>query len=97
MKGLVLSLIRHERITTTDARARELRPIIEKLVTKAKDNSVNSRRLVLSRLYNRHPETKKLFDELAPKYAERAGGYTRILKLPRRKGDAAAMALIEFV
>lgn len=97
MKGLVISLVRHERITTTEAKARELRPYMEKLVTKAKTNTVASKRMVLARVYNSPTATKKLFDVLAPKYADRKGGYTRILKLPVRKSDASKMAIIEFV
>lgn len=97
MKSLALSLIIHERITTTAAKAKELRPYIERLVTRAKHKDVAAKRIVQARLLNRRTETKKLFDEIAPRYLERKGGYTRILKLPQRKGDASKMALIEFV
>ena len=97
LKSLALSLINEERITTTEAKAKELRPFIEKLVTKAKEDTLNAKRVVVSRLMNRRPEAKKLTDTIAPRYAERAGGYTRILKLPRRLGDGSKMALIEFV
>lgn len=97
MKGLALSLIEHGRITTTDAKARELRPYMDKLVTKAKAGELSDRRLVISRLMNRDEAAAKLFDEIAPKYSDRVGGYTRIIKLPPRKSDASPMALIEFV
>jgi large subunit ribosomal protein L17 len=97
LKSLALALITHGRIETTEAKAKELRPYVEKLVTKAKDNSIASKRLVVSRLMNRKEESAKLFDEIAPKYKDQKGGYTRIMKLPQRQGDAAKMALIEFV
>ncbi len=97
MKSLALSLIKHERITTTEAKAKELRPYVEKLVTRAKKNDLASRRAITARLMNRSSETKKLFDEITPKYAKRSGGYTRVLKLPQRKSDASPMAIIEFV
>ncbi len=97
LKSLALALINHGRIETTEAKAKELRPYVEKLVTKAKDNSVASKRLIIPRLMNRKEESKKLFEEIAPKYKDQKGGYTRIMKLPQRQGDAAKMALIEFV
>lgn len=97
MKSLALALIEHGRIETTEAKAKELRPYIEKIVTKSKTNDVASKRLITSRLMNNKDATKKLFGEIAPKYMDQLGGYTRIMKLPPRKGDAAKMALIEFV
>lgn len=97
LKGLALSLIAHGKIETTEAKAKELRPFIEKLVTKAKVGTVASRRLVIARLYNLTSEASKLIDEIAPKYKGQNGGYTRIIKLPRRQGDASKMALIEFI
>jgi large subunit ribosomal protein L17 len=97
LKSLALSLIVHGRIKTTEAKAKELRPMIEKLVTRAKKNDVVSRRVIMSRLMNRAPETKKLVEEIAPRFADVSGGYTRIMKLPNRKSDGARMALIEFV
>ena len=82
----------------TLAKAKELRPAIEKLVTKSKLDSVARRRFVLSRLgNNNNAELKKLFTEIAPKFVERAGGYTRVLKLAPRSSDASPMAIIEFV
>lgn len=97
IKGLLLSLISHGKIETTLAKAKELRPEIEKLVTKCKKGDVSSRRMVVSKLYGRKSEANKLFDEITPKYKDRDGGYTRIIKLPRRAGDASKLAIIEFV
>jgi large subunit ribosomal protein L17 len=97
LKGLMLSLIAHGRIETTEAKAKEVRPAIEKLVTKANVGTLASRRLVISRLYNLNSEATKLIDTIAPKYKGRTGGYTRITKLPRRAGDASKMAVIEFI
>jgi large subunit ribosomal protein L17 len=82
----MLSLIAHGRIETTEAKAKEVRPAIEKLVTKANVGTLASRRLVISRLYNLQAEAAKLIDTIAPKY-----------KLPRRAGDASKMAVIEFI
>lgn len=96
MRSLARNLIRDTRIQTTAAKAKELRPYVEKLVTKAKSDTVASRRLINSRIMGA-TETKKLFVEIAPKYKERKGGYIRIVKLPNRDLDGAQMALIEFV
>src|SRR4051812_27247333 len=96
MRSLARNLINEGRITTTLAKAKSLRPVVEKLVTKAKSGTLASRRLVISRVQG-EKETKVLFDTIAKKYADRKGGYTRIIKLPRRELDAAEMALIEFV
>ena len=97
IKTLALNLIVREKIKTTEPKAKELRPFIEKLVTQAKSGDSATRRLIISKLSNRRPEVKKLFDVIAPKYADRKGGYTRVLKLGVRKSDGAAMAVIEFV
>ena len=97
VRGLLINLIRHGRIETTEARAKEIRPFVEKLVTLAKEDTVARRRLIMSRLINQEPETKKLFSEYAPKYKDVAGGYTRIIRLPYRISDGAAKAIIEFV
>jgi large subunit ribosomal protein L17 len=96
MISLMCNLIRDTRIKTTTAKAKELRPMIEKLVTKAKVSTVASRRLVNSRIKS-PDQTKKLFETIAPKYADRAGGYTRIIRLPNRDLDNSPMSLIEFV
>jgi large subunit ribosomal protein L17 len=96
MRSLACNLIRDTKIRTTLAKAKELRPYVEKLVTKAKVTTVASRRLVNSKIHS-VDETKKLFDTVAPKYMTRAGGYTRIVKLPNRDLDGSPMALIEFV
>jgi large subunit ribosomal protein L17 len=97
LKGLVLSLIAHGKIETTEAKAKELRPFVEKIITKANVGTLASKRQVISGLYNLTAEANKLIKEIAPKYKERAGGYTRITKLPRRQGDASKMAVIEFI
>ncbi|MFT6829491.1 MAG: large subunit ribosomal protein L17 [Candidatus Paceibacteria bacterium] len=97
IRSLAVALITHSSIKTTEARAKELRPYIEKLITKAKPSDLAARRLICSRLGNQETLANKLVDEIAPQYAERAGGYTRITKLPNRKGDASPMAIIEFV
>lgn len=96
MRSLARNLIRDSRIRTTVAKAKELRPYVEKLVTKAKVPTVASRRVVNSKLQG-VTETKKLFETLAPKYIDRKGGYTRIIRLGNRDLDGSPMALIEFV
>jgi len=97
LRSLALSLILHEKIQTTEARAKELRPFIEKIVTKSKNDTLAARRLVLRRLGNSNSATRKLFETLGPKYKDRGGGYTRITKLATKKADARHMAQIEFV
>lgn len=96
MRSLARNLIRDNRIKTTLAKAKELRPFVEKLVTRAKTGTVASRRLVSSRIHGA-AETKKLFGEVAVKYASRSGGYTRIVRMPNRDLDGSPMALIEFI
>jgi large subunit ribosomal protein L17 len=96
MRSLARNLIRDEKITTTLAKAKALRPYVEKLVTRARTGTIASRRLITGQISGA-PEVKKLVDTIAPKYKGRAGGYTRIVKLPSRKLDAAPMAMIEFV
>jgi large subunit ribosomal protein L17 len=86
-----------EKIKTTEPKAKELRPFMEKLVTRAKGGNMATRRLIAAKLSNKGKEVKKLFDIIAPKYADKKGGYTRILKLGARKSDGAKMAVIEFV
>ena len=90
------SLIEHERIRTTMAKAKELRPLAEKMITQGKRDSLHARRLV-RRWVDDRSLIKKLFDDIAPRFAERPGGYTRIVKLGPRLGDAAEMAILEFV
>jgi large subunit ribosomal protein L17 len=97
LKGLMLSLISHGKIETSEAKAKEIRPFIEKLITKANEGTLHSRRLVIARLYNRKSEGSKLIDTIAPKYKGRSGGYTRVMKLGARAGDASKMAVIEFI
>lgn len=97
VRGLLVNLIRHGKIETTLARAKEIRPFVEKLVTLAKEDTVARRRLVMSRLMNQEIETGKLFSEYAPKFKDVTGGYTRIIKLPTRLADGAKKAVIEFV
>jgi len=97
MRSLARALIIEGRITTTEPKAKALRPFVERLVTIGRNNDVAARRLIAARLGGRAPEAKKVVDEIAPKYASRAGGYTRILKHAPRLSDGAAMATIEFV
>jgi large subunit ribosomal protein L17 len=97
IRSLAVALLTHEKITTTEARAKELRPYIEKMVTKAKRANLATRRMICARLGNQETLANKMVDEIAPRYKERDGGYTRITKLPQRQGDAAKMAVIEFV
>lgn len=96
MANLVASLIAAEAITTTEAKAKAMRPIAEKMITKAKKGGVHNHRQVVRFLGDREMATK-LFDEIGPRYVERPGGYTRILKLNPRTGDNAPMARIELV
>ncbi len=96
LSNLAASLIQEERITTTETRATMLRPYVEKMVTKARRGDLHSRRLVLKKMQNNDAVTK-LFDDVAPRYEGREGGYTRIVKLGPRRGDGTEMAIIEFV
>ena len=95
-RNMAVSLIEHESIKTTIAKAKELRRVVEPLITLAKRDSVANRRLAFARIRS-SAAVAKLFVELAPRYGERPGGYTRILKCGQRSGDAAPMAYIEFV
>ena len=96
LRGLVAELIIHERITTTLAKAKETRAIAEKLITHGKKGSLHHRRLALAQVPNSRV-IAKVFDDVAGRYTERQGGYTRVLKLGPRNGDAAEMAIIELV
>jgi large subunit ribosomal protein L17 len=95
-RNMAAALIKHEQITTTTAKAKELRPYVEKLVTLAKKGGLSNRRLAHSRLLD-DTQLIKLFDVLAPRYAKRDGGYTRVIKAGLRASDAAPIAIIEFV
>ncbi|MDE6481916.1 MAG: 50S ribosomal protein L17 [Alphaproteobacteria bacterium] len=96
--GLAKNLIEKEQIKTTLPKAKDLRRVVEKLITRAKVDSVANRRLIASELGNGSEKTvKKLFEVLGPRYAQRPGGYTRVLKAGFRYGDAAPMAIIELV
>ncbi len=94
--NMAASLIKHEQIVTTLPKAKELRPIVEKLVTLAKRGDLHARRLAVSRVRD-EAMVKKLFDTLAPRYKDRSGGYTRVMKAGYRYGDSAPVAVIEFV
>lgn len=94
LRNMATSLFRHERIRTTQAKAKELRPFAEKLITLARDDDVHSRRRVRRHIADREV-LGKLFDDIGPRYAGQDGGYTRVLKLGARKGDGAELALIE--
>ncbi|HLU26673.1 MAG TPA: 50S ribosomal protein L17 [Longimicrobiales bacterium] len=96
LRNLATSLILHGRIETTVAKAKELRRYAEPLITKAKRGDLHSRRLVARKIQDR-TALAKLFNELGPRYAERPGGYTRVLQLGHRAGDAADVAIIELV
>ena len=96
LRNLATSLFRHERIETTTAKAKELRPYAERLITLARRGDLHARRLVARKIQDREV-LGKLFDEISARYTERPGGYTRILKLGNRKGDAAEISLIELV
>ena len=93
LRNLVTSLFRDERINTTEARAKEVRSIAEKLVSIAKRGDLAARRQALAYIYEEEV-VRKLFDSIAPKYAERSGGYTRIIKAGQRRGDAAQMVIL---
>jgi large subunit ribosomal protein L17 len=93
---MATSLFLHERIETTTAKAKELRPYAERLITLARRGDVHARRLAAMKIQDRQV-LAKLFGDIAPRYMERPGGYTRVLKLGNRKGDAAEMSLIELV
>ncbi|MBV9044680.1 MAG: 50S ribosomal protein L17 [Alphaproteobacteria bacterium] len=94
--NMAAALIKHEQIKTTLPKAKELRPVVEKLVTLSRKNNLHARRQALSTIRD-EAQVKKLFEVLGPRYAKRPGGYTRVLKAGFRHGDNAAMAFIEFV
>ncbi len=96
LRNMVTSLFRHGRIETTTAKAKELRPYAERLITLAKRGDLHARRLAATKIQDREV-LGTLFDDIGPRFSERPGGYTRVLKLGNRKGDAAEMSLIELV
>lgn len=96
MANLATDLFMHERVTTTEAKAKALRPVAEKLITKARKGDLHSRRVVLKTIHDK-AAVAKLFEEVAPRYESRQGGYVRITKLGPRRGDGAAEAIIELV
>lgn len=97
LKNLMTALILHERIETTEAKAKTLRPKIERLITRAKKGGMAAKQAVLKDVFNNRIVTKKVMEVIAPKYATRVGGYVRVVKLGKRVGDASEMAMIEFV
>lgn len=96
LRSLAAALLANERIKTTETRAKEVRSLVERIITWGKRGDVHSRRLALAELGDQ-ALVKKVFDDIAPRYKEREGGYTRILKLGPRKGDAAPMVIMELV
>jgi large subunit ribosomal protein L17 len=95
-RNMVTSLFKYERITTTHAKAREIRRTAEKMITRAREDSVHNRRMIARRIGDK-AVLAKLFTDIAPRFKTRQGGYTRILKLGQRYGDAAEMVLLELV
>jgi len=96
LRGLVTYFLENGKIETTVTRAKEVRSLAEKMITLAKENTLHNKRLALS-FITKEDVVKKLFSEIAPKYVDRKGGYTRIYKLGPRRGDAAEMAILELV
>ena len=96
LRGLASELVQHERITTTLAKAKETRIVAEKLITHGKKGTLHHRRQAAALLTDKEA-VRKVFDELAERYSDREGGYTRLYKLGKRKGDAADMAMVELV
>jgi len=102
LRNLATELIIHERIETTEAKAKELKSVVEKMITLGKRGDLNARRQAAAFLYNQEANEdesviQKLFDDIAVRYEDRQGGYTRVLKLGPRRGDGAKMAIIELV
>lgn len=102
LRNLASDLIIHERIETTEAKAKELKSVVEKMVTLGKRGDLHARRQAAAFLYHQEANedenvVQKLFDDIAKRYEDRQGGYTRVLKLEQRRGDNAPMAIIEFV
>ena len=97
LANMVCSLIKHRRVTTTLAKAKAARSVAEKMITLGKAGTLHHRRLASARLYQDESAVKALFNEIAPTQKERRGGYTRIIRLAQRQGDAAQLAILEFV
>ena len=96
-KNLTVSVLRYERVRTTEAKAKEIRGRVERMITIAKRGDLNARRSIVAQFPNEPLVVSKLFDEIAPKYADRTSGYTRIVRLGQRQGDAAEIVQIELV
>lgn len=96
LRNLVTSFLEKERVRTTLAKAKAVRPVAEKMITLAKKDTLHARRLALRFIYKK-PVVKKLFDEIGPRFTERPGGYTRIVKIGPRAGDGAEMAILELI
>ncbi|MDO9515874.1 MAG: 50S ribosomal protein L17 [Syntrophales bacterium] len=96
MRNLVTSLLEHEKITTTDAKAKELRGVADKMITLGKRGTLHARRQAMSFIRDNRI-TKKVFEELSPRYSERMGGYTRVIKVGTREGDNALLSVIELM
>ena len=96
-KNMVVAVLRYEQIRTTEARAKEVRGQVEKIITLAKQGDLAARRMVIAQLPNEPLVIRKLFEEIAPKYADRTSGYTRIVHIGNRAGDAAPIVQIELV
>jgi large subunit ribosomal protein L17 len=96
-KNLTVSVLRYERVKTTEAKAKEIRGRVERAITIAKRGDLNARRTIVSEFPNEPLVVTKLFDEIAPKYADRTSGYTRIVRIGQRRGDASEIVQIELV
>jgi large subunit ribosomal protein L17 len=96
LKSLTIAFLQFEKIQTTEAKAKEIQPLVEKLISRAREDTLGNRREVLSALNNRLI-AKKLFELIGPRYKERNGGYTRLLKIGQRQGDAAPIVQLEMV
>jgi large subunit ribosomal protein L17 len=96
-KSLIVAVLRYEQIRTTEARAKEVRGMVERIITLAKDGSLANRRRIISELPNEPLVIDKLINEIAPKYGDRTSGYTRLVKIGARNGDAAPMVQLELV
>jgi large subunit ribosomal protein L17 len=95
--NLVVAVLRYEKVKTTEAKAKEIRPLVERVITLAKRGDLAARRAVIAQLPDEPLVVKKLFDEIAPKYADRTSGYTRLVRIGQRAGDAAPIVQIELV